>query len=422
MVISNKKLQKTKYLITFSAEVAFNGNKAEIIYFETDIKNQSIISADYSPFLAAVLLPCMKTGEDIVIEGPVSKQLLHNTEKIMKLVEGWNVGLKKVNIISHPGFVSGSNATTKKMLKQVQHDKKRVGVFFSAGVDSFYSYLKNKRKITDLILVHGFDVPLQNILLFGTVEENVKSVAKEESKNLIIVKTNIAEIVEKYLVWDFAHGGALAAVGLFLSKELGEIYISGAVRRDKLFPYGTHPDLDKLWSTENQTLIHEGSEYCRLEKVMNKVGKSPLALRHLHVCTQNIKGKYNCSKCFKCMTTMIELVCADVLDKSSTFDRKIDLNSVRKMHYDYSLLYNILGEASFEELKKQNREPELQIAIAESLAKSKRMKLSKKIANAVGVWDQKYNKRRLYRWLFRTSKNQDRNLIFKFLLRIGVFK
>lgn len=119
---------------------------------------------------------------------------------------------------------------------------------------------------------------------------------------------------------------------------------------------------------------------------------------------------------------MIELICAGVLDKSTTFDRKIDHNAVRKMHYDYSLLYNILGEASLEELKRQNREPELQIAIAESLTRSKRLKLSKKIASIVGGWDQKYNKRRLYVWLFRTNKNQDRSLIFKFLLQIGVFK
>jgi hypothetical protein len=353
----------------------------------------------------------MKTGEDIEIDGFVSPTLLKNTEKIMKLVEKWNIGLKKINIKAQAG---GKKVTKSK--------SKKVGVFFSAGVDSFYTYLKNKNKITDLIFVHGFDIPLNNKLLFKKINNINTRIAKNEKLNLITVSTNVADIVEKYLVWDFAHGGALAAVAIFLRNELKTIFISGAVKKDKLFPYGTHPELDKLWSSEDQNIVHDGTEYTRLDKVMKKVSKSPLALNYLHVCTQNIKGKYNCSRCFKCLMTMIELECAGVLGKQNVFNKELDLKAVRNMYYDYQLLYNIQGEANLSELKRRNINPELQEAIGVSLEKSKKPSPMKKVTKLIAVFDQRFNNRRFYRMIFSINKKQDRNILFKFLLQRGVFK
>jgi hypothetical protein len=411
MIISNLLLSQKNKIITISANVAFRGSKPERMYFSTGINNKKYISTDYSPFLASVLLPCMKTGEDIEIDGFVSPTLLKNTEKIMKLVEKWNIGLKKINIKAQAG---GKKVTKSK--------SKKVGVFFSAGVDSFYTYLKNKNKITDLIFVHGFDIPLNNKLLFKKINNINTRIAKNEKLNLITVSTNVADIVEKYLVWDFAHGGALAAVAIFLRNELKTIFISGAVKKDKLFPYGTHPELDKLWSSEDQNIVHDGTEYTRLDKVMKKVSKSPLALNYLHVCTQNIKGKYNCSRCFKCLMTMIELECAGVLGKQNVFNKELDLKAVRNMYYDYQLLYNIQGEANLSELKRRNINPELQEAIGVSLEKSKKPSPMKKVTKLIAVFDQRFNNRRFYRMIFSINKKQDRNILFKFLLQRGVFK
>jgi hypothetical protein len=411
MIISNLLLSQKNKIITLSADVAFKGSKPERMYFSTDLKNSKYIYADYSPFLAAVLLPCMKTGENIEIDGFVSPILLKNTEKIMKLIVRWNIGLKKINIKAQTNS------------RKITYTKpKKVGVFFSAGVDSFYTYLKNKNKVTDLIFIHGFDIPLNNKLLFKKINNINTRIAKAERLNLITVSTNVADIVEKHLIWDFAHGGALAAVALFLRNELKTIFISGAVKKDKLFPYGTHPELDKLWSSEYQNIIHDGTEYARLEKVMKKVSKSPLALNYLHVCTQNIKGKYNCSKCYKCLITMIELECAGVLGKQNIFNKKLDLKAVKDMYYDYQLLYNIQGEANLSELKRKNINPELQEAIGISLEKSKKPSPMKKITKLIAQFDQRFNNRRIYRMIFSINKNQDRNILFKFLLQRGVFK
>jgi hypothetical protein len=47
----------------------------------------------------------------------------------------------------------------------------RLGTFFSGGVDSFYTLLRFGDEITDLILVHGFDIALRNAPLRRAASE-----------------------------------------------------------------------------------------------------------------------------------------------------------------------------------------------------------------------------------------------------------
>lgn len=412
MVIRNIKQTTQNQKITVSAEVQFNGKKPEILYFIVDKQYADFIFPDASPFFAAVLLPCMKRKEDITIEGTISEQLFKYTEQIMVLVTGWNIGLSPVGI------------SAREIIKD-SGKPKFVGTFFSAGVDSFYTYLKHTKgqdKITHFLLIHGFDIPLENRQFFNEVKTTVEAIAKEEGVAVISIETNTAEIIEKYLVWDFAHGGALAAAALLLRKKFRKVFIPGAVRQDEIFPYGTHPDLDKLWSTETLGFVHDGTEYNRLGKIEHGIARSPLALKYLRVCAQNVKGKYNCSKCYKCLMTMIQLICARGFDQAQTFDKPLDLDAVRNMYYDYKLKYNFQGEANLALLRRQNREPELQEAIAESLERSKHPKIQKKITQLIANLDQRYNDRRLYRWVFKMNNNQDRNILFKFLARKGFLK
>ena len=420
MLIQDIKLSKNGKKIVLSASVQFRGQNPETMYFATDVENKSYIASDASPFLAAVLLPSMKTGEPIFIKGIVSKKLLGNTQKIMKLVEGWHIGLQTVDIYAE--YVESE--------KVKNFDKKprmsRNASFFSAGVDSFYTYLKHNNKtsgkITDFILVHGFDIPLENNTFFKQVKKSVQQIAEQENIRPLIVETNIADIIERKLLWDFAHGGALAAVALFLRKNIQTIYIAGAVSKKELFPYGTHPKLDKLWSTETTHFVHDGTEYNRLGKITQVISKSELALDNLRVCTQNFKGKYNCSKCYKCLTTMIMLTCAGADREAKTFAWPLNLQAVKNMYYDYSLFYNQQGESNLKLLRQQKRERALQEAIAYSLEKSKKPKITRIISKYIAAWDQNSNDRRLYQFVFKVSKSHDRNIIFKLFHQYGIIK
>src|SRR6266498_1553321 len=230
MVISNLTFSKDANQVILSADISFRGKKLEHAYIAVDKKYEKFVARDASPFLAAVLLPCMKTGENIYIDGNISTQLFANTSEIMKLVKSWNIGLKRIKIRS-------------KTTEEDSTKPKYIGSFFTAGVDSFYTYIKHhekkREKISHLILVHGFDIPLENKNFFTKVKATVNKVATEEKVKAIFLETNIGEIIEKRLVWDFAHGGALAAIALFLRGNIKKILIPGAVRKDQLFPYGT---------------------------------------------------------------------------------------------------------------------------------------------------------------------------------------
>lgn len=412
MVISNISYSKNANAVTLSADITFANKKTQRAYITADKQYERFIARDASPFLAAILLPCMKTGEDIFVEGTVSEKLLTNTRDIMKLIVKWNVGLKKIKI-----RVQDSTKDT--------FTPKYTASFFTAGVDSFYTYLKNKNKkstkISHLILVHGFDIPLSNPAFFKKVKATVEQVAKEEKVKAVILETNLGEMVEKKLIWDFAHGGALASIALMLRKNLKTVLVPGAVRNDQLFPYGTHPELDVLWSTEKMKVKSDGGEHDRVGKITKVVSKSPIALKYLRVCTQNIKGKYNCSRCFKCLMTMMYLEATGTLKNAKTFEKKIDLIAIKRMYYDYNLKYNIQGEQALALLKKNKVNPALQNAIAYSLEKSKKPNVLKKVSKTIASFDQKYNDRRLYQFIFSMNKG-DRNPVFKFLLKRGLLK
>lgn len=408
MTIRNVLLKKENETLTLQATVQFNGKPEVIAYFSIDVKDEAFVINDASPFLASFLLPCMRIKEDMIIYGSVSSKLFNSISDIQKLVLRWDIGLSEITV----------NATNIQDSVTPQY----TSCFFSVGVDSFYTYLTNASNITHLLFVNGFDLPLSNTALSSKMRDVVLEIAQKENKKCLFVSTNVADIIQKILVWDLGHGGALAGVGLFLRGGLKQIYISSAVRYDELFPYGTHPSLDPLWSSENTEFIHFGIKYNRFEKILHSISSSNLALSHLHVCAQNRLGQYNCSNCYKCLITMIEMVCANVFDQAQTFQHPLDLEKVKHMYYDYRLLYNKQGEAVLSYLKNNNRESKLQTSIAMSLEKSKKRSLKRLISMFASHMDQTYNNRRLYHFVFQLNKKQDRNIFFKILKKGGFLK
>lgn len=409
MIINNISLTSSNTRTILSADFAFQGKESRQMFFRVENKYKSFIYADATPFLASLLLVCMKKHENITIEGVISKKILKTLPEIMRVVEKWNVGFKKISVkVSH---TSGSSSSPK-----------ATGSFFTGGIDSFYSYLKNKKSITHLVLIHGFDIPLKNTNFFSEVINTVKKIIKKEKIDLLIVESNYREIIEPVLEWEWNLGSALGAVGLLLRNGLKNVYIPSGMRWDQLCPYGTHPDLDPLWSAEKFRIIHDGCEYSRLEKMFISVSKSPLALKYLRVCCHTIKNNYNCNQCFKCIQTKIELLCADALHKAKTFDQTITPSLIKKVYYNRSLNYHLFGEEALTYLKKYNRYPQLQKALKESLKESKNPNFLRRLAYFISFIDKKYNHRRIYTYIFRMTANQDRTPLFKLISNLGLVK
>ena len=281
-------------------------------------------------FLAALLLPAMRLGENLTIEAPVSDQLLANAGTISDIYAAWVTGTRRIRIMC-PGAPPAPQPDS-------------VGLFFSCGVDSFYSLLKDietpahAAPITHLVLLNGFDVRAGNRPLFDMIADRAGRVAADSGRSLLIVETNARQFFNAVVGWEFYHGSVLAGTALALGGRLRSCTIPSSHAYSELLPWGSDPLLDPLWSTESLQIVHDGCEARRTDKV-KRLARWPLVLQHLRVCWPDWTQDYNCGRCEKCIRTMIGLHLAGVLDRSATFPQRLDPKDIRSIRL-------ITGESS----------------------------------------------------------------------------
>jgi hypothetical protein len=159
----------------------------------------------------------------------------------------------------------------------------------------------------------------------------VREVAAAFEKRFVEVETNIRELLDPFADWcGAAHGAAMAAVGHLLHRQFDTIYFAAPHTYANLFPCGSHPLLDPLWSTEGLEFVHDGCEATRIEKVA-LLATSDVCLRNLRVCFKNTNGIYNCGKCEKCLRTMINLHIVGALEACEAFDQPLNLRRVARI-------------------------------------------------------------------------------------------
>jgi hypothetical protein len=312
---------------------------------------------DASPFAAALLFPAMKLGEDLVILGRVSARLHAGMAEIIRIVSGWNIGLKPINVLVDelaPDLIT-PGAT---------------GAFFSGGVDSFYTYLRHRsdqQPITHLILAKGYDIDRSNSRLWDVTVRNIGQIAKDEHVTLIKLESNVRGLTDPILSWTHSHGGALAGAAMCLRRGISQMYIASSADADHQALRGSHLAIDHLWSTETLSFVHDGWDASRMNKIGWQIAQSPLALKYLRVCYQNPKGAYNCGRCEKCLRTMVSLYAAGVLDRAETFPSEIDPNllaAVAIEGYDDAVFH----QENLAALRARGLAPDLQQALETALA------------------------------------------------------
>jgi len=390
MKVRDVQLSTDDKIVTLSAICKIRRIGDDVVYFRFDKKDKDYIFSDASPFAAALLIPSMKQGEDLIIHGSISEALYHGMQQIMGIMLEWNIGLHPITI----------KADT--IVKDIQ-DPAIIATFFSGGVDSFYTYLKHKKdttdKLTHFLLVDGYDIDPRNTDLWKSTLVNVEQVARTEKIELVIAKSNIRWLLDPILAWDYTHGGCLAAIALCLRKKLGKVYIPSSYSlAPQQIPWGSHPSTDHLWGTEKLTFVHDGADVTRIEKVKQEIAKSPVALTHLRVCYMNVRGTYNCSRCDKCLRTMISLKIAGTLDQAKTFFSTIDEDLVSKLSIEgeHGAIFH---KENLAELKQLQIEPALQKALETSLKNTVVMKPSvlSLVSQQVLYLDHVYNHSRVYK-------------------------
>jgi hypothetical protein len=289
------------------------------IYFRS---NDISLTGNMEAFLALALLPSMMKGGALVADGEVSQRFLDALPTILDIFCVWEPSLHRVKV---------NNVTP--VIRDCPKEH-RVGAFFSGGVDSFYTFLKHRDEITDLIFVNGFDISLEDDSLRRRTSELIRRIGSSFGKRVIEVETNHRLFLMSYLRrhWvRLAHGVGLVSVGHLLSPFFKRIYVPGTHTYAHLMPLGSHPILDPLWSTETLEFVHDGCEANRIDKIA-LLSQFDIALQCLRVCFfPRSKGAYNCGQCEKCLRTMINLHAVGALDRCTAFNTRLKIKEISRL-------------------------------------------------------------------------------------------
>jgi len=260
--------------------------------------------------LAATLLPAMWTCQPLSLSAPVSGRLAAAADQIQDIVLTWDKALR-------PGAPAYRRVVVGAPTGGAPPPPGRgVACFFTAGVDSFFSILRHRDQIDALVFVSDFDgvdpgAPPRPLAA------DVQQAADELGLPLVHVRSNLRRFAaEQGVHWLDFHGSALASVAHLLGGQFHTVLVSATTTYAELYPLGSHPMLDPLWSSEDVTLVHDGGEASRVEKLA-ALAELPAARRWLRVCWKDGSNAENCGRCEKCLRTMVGLRIAGVADRFS---------------------------------------------------------------------------------------------------------
>ena len=146
-------------------------------YFKLLSPESAQVSLSWTPEAAVAIgiIPAMSCGLPLHIEGALEPSFHQNIELMQDIFTCWQKKWKKIPVFAELSDKSSDQQPTRKAL------------FFGGGVDSMFSLLRDKDQITDLIYVHGYDVPLEEKELRQSISTYMHKIAGIFGVNLIEV-------------------------------------------------------------------------------------------------------------------------------------------------------------------------------------------------------------------------------------------
>lgn len=298
-------------------------------------------SVETSLLLAA--LPAMQLNIPLVPTTSASQTFCKNLHSFSKIYSGWYSRY-------HPLQIELNKSKSATAVKSG-----RIGVFFSGGVDSFYTFLKHQPEITDLIYVHGYDLKLEDNFRRTAISDMGKSIAEQTGTRFIEIETDCRDFLTKYGKWGaHVYGIALGIAGRALAGDIEKIFMASSFSLNEARPWGSHPETIPLLSDEKLQILYDGTEAKRMQKIQ-MIKDSQLVLDHLRVCWENKAGNYNCGTCEKCLRTMTALYAFDVLKHSKTFPHAIDERHIKNLYISHTRALRIFIHENLDLLERTGK-------------------------------------------------------------------
>lgn len=326
--------QDDKLTLSVAIESKSLGHKT-LWFAVPKIYEKHVCTTQMDAFLVGMLFPAMMCGEDLYLDGVVSKKLLFNVNKyVIPLLMSFSSAAKKITV-------------TAKESNEQGFDNTGIGTGFSGGVDSFNAIHELLVKQTDPTLKINTLLFL-NVGSHGGKEESaklkylqrynhLKSYPEEINLDYIPIDSNL----HTFHPWGHEKIHTLTGVAgvLVLQKHFSKYYYASAgfnytqiinfsqKYRDKDVGIYCDPILLPLLSTESTEFYQEGAAYSRVDKIVDISNYEP-TYRYLNVYVSGDDTHENCSACGKCLRTLFALDLSGNLEK---YENIFNIDKYRKI-------------------------------------------------------------------------------------------
>jgi hypothetical protein len=306
-VVTISDIAATRTANTHGVRADVNGKE---VWFETET---TPLRPAPEAFASAFLIPAIAARARLELDAPVCSDWHEHVPRVLQLLhQWWDYPQIQPHLTVDP-------------TPQAAPTSQRSGLCFSGGVDSFFSLLRGDRPINMLIFAHGYDIALHDQARLDAFKPWFERIGQATNTQPVIVSTNLREhSAFASTVWARTHGGALAAIGHLLSDHIDQLVISSSYPLKDPHPWGTHWELDPLWSSARLQVVHYGAQFWRTEK-LRAIASEPLVRDNLRVCWKKLTSDINCSRCEKCLRTQLVLLTCKQLEHYTVFDQKTSL-------------------------------------------------------------------------------------------------
>lgn len=272
-----------------------------------------------SAALLVALLPAMRMGLPLRIEAPVSPLLLQHAREVQEIFSTWLDALTVVPVQAPCAQPAAPSAD----------DGRGTACLFTPDVDGFHTLQRQCDGITDLLCIRELNASGDP----NAPRTALEAVAARHGRPLMVVHTNAWSFTDSFLRWDHCCGFVAGAAAHLLANHLARVFVASSAPYDGFVPFGTNALTDPLLSSERLTMVHDGAEFSRLQK-LEQLAQDPFVLQNLRVCRENEGAAQNCGRCALCLHAMTALSLQGVLDASPVFPQQIDLNAIRKLRLE----------------------------------------------------------------------------------------
>jgi len=345
MIIHRPEITSAGDTVTVSARVEFEipvPDMPESLWFEFPKEYEDLVTDRADAFLSTMLLVAMRHGESIIkVRGEISPRFLIGINEYQTAFGIWPIWrFKPIRIECESLTPAGA-----------ENGRDIVMSAFSGGVDSFFtlkSYLPGNDlpksvQISHLLFIHGFDIKVEYPESFPILRDAYSAMCERLGIKLVSCRTNCQHFGTRRN-WGLYHRSALIGAAHAVGRRTALFHVPSSHSFPSLMPWGSDPGIDYLLSTEGTQVMHHGSGFTRIEKT-EAIAYWEEIWDKLRVCIPD-DSTVNCSKCEKCLRTMMTLDMLGVLERYSTFQGSPAGSLVRKCRYwnrsDFSFAHEIM--------------------------------------------------------------------------------